>query len=85
MTQYNTPHFNKMMYEHHLALYQDRRFTKYSGMHNLKNCNMYAKRLFAAELLTKQDHKDNLLPRVNFEWLFQDESKFGSIAGDGEE
>jgi hypothetical protein len=74
--------FYKQLYQHHLNLYQRRRFTAQSAMFNLELANLYSSKLIELGEMTKQEHQDNLLPIVDFTELM---GKKGSLAHDGEE
>lgn len=72
----------KVLYTHHLELYQKRRWTATSGLFNLELCRLYGYKLIKDGHLTKEQHEIDLLPVVDMADLFGTKSR---ITDDGEE
>ena len=64
-------HQIETLYNHHLSLYQIRRFTEMSAYFNLELCNLYGLALIRADILTQEEHELNKLPLVDFKKLLE--------------
>lgn len=69
--------FYQQLYNHHLSIYNSKRYTEQSGLFSREQVNLYGSKLIELAELTIEQHKLNLKPKTN--------SKDRLTIGDGEE